>query len=72
MSVPPGILDEDMSRRGTSPVLIIGRGKQMATLTSALAAVRQGGPAAVLVGGKAGVGTVSSGTGAPEPGADWP
>jgi hypothetical protein len=44
-----------MSRRGTSPVLI-GRAEQLAALEDAFEAVRQGGPAAVLVGGEAGVG----------------
>jgi hypothetical protein len=49
------MLDEDMSRRGTSPVLI-GRGEQMAALAAAFAAAAQGGPSAVLIGGEAGVG----------------
>jgi DNA-binding CsgD family transcriptional regulator len=55
MPVPAGVLDENMSRRGTSPVLI-GRDEQMAALAAAFTAVRQGGPSAVLVGGEAGVG----------------
>src|SRR5205085_9504011 len=55
MPVPAGMLDENMSRRGTSPVLI-GRGEQMAALAAAFTAVRHGGPSAVLVGGEAGVG----------------
>jgi DNA-binding CsgD family transcriptional regulator len=55
MPVPSGMLDGDMSRRGTSPVLI-GRGEQMAALEAAFAAVQRGGPSAVLVGGEAGVG----------------
>ena len=44
-----------MSRRGTSPVLI-GRATQLAALEAALETVRQGGPAALLIGGEAGVG----------------
>jgi DNA-binding CsgD family transcriptional regulator len=55
MPVPSGVLDVNMSRRGTSPVLI-GRDEQMAALAAAFTAVRQGGPSAVLVGGEAGVG----------------
>jgi DNA-binding CsgD family transcriptional regulator len=44
-----------MSRRGTSPNLI-GREAQLAALDTAFEAVRQGGPAAMLIGGEAGVG----------------
>ena len=44
-----------MSRRGTSPVLI-GRATQLAALADALETVRQGSPAALLIGGEAGVG----------------
>ena len=44
-----------MSRRGTSPVLV-GRAAEIAALEAAFDAVRQGGPAAVLIGGEAGVG----------------
>jgi DNA-binding CsgD family transcriptional regulator/tetratricopeptide (TPR) repeat protein len=44
-----------MSRRGTSPVLI-GRATQLAALATALETVRQGSPAALLIGGEAGVG----------------
>jgi hypothetical protein len=51
MPVSSGMLAGDMSRRGTSPVLI-GRGEQMAALEAAFAAVQQGGPSAVLVGGE--------------------
>jgi DNA-binding CsgD family transcriptional regulator len=44
-----------MSRRGTSPNLI-GREAQLAALDAAFETVRQGGPAAMLIGGEAGVG----------------
>ncbi|MGH3210087.1 MAG: helix-turn-helix transcriptional regulator [Trebonia sp.] len=44
-----------MSRRGGSPVLV-GRAAEMGTLLSAVEAVRQGEPAAVLIGGEAGMG----------------
>ncbi len=44
-----------MSRRGSSPVLV-GRAAEIAALEAAFDAVRQGGPAAVLIGGEAGVG----------------
>jgi ATP/maltotriose-dependent transcriptional regulator MalT len=44
-----------MNGRASSPVLV-GRGEQMAALESAFESVRQGGPAAVLLGGEAGVG----------------
>src|SRR6266702_8991928 len=44
-----------MSRRGTSPTLI-GREAQLAALDTAFETVRQGGPAAMLIGGEAGVG----------------
>ena len=50
-----GALDTDVSRRGTSPVMI-GRAAEMAALEAALEAVRQGSPAALLIGGDAGVG----------------
>jgi hypothetical protein len=56
------MLGEEMSRRGTSPVLI-GRGEQTAALASALTAVRPGGPAAVLIGGTAGMTTLLPGGG---------
>jgi hypothetical protein len=57
------MLNQDMSRRATSPVLV-GREQQMGALTAAFEAVRQGGPvmadrdttATVLVGGEAGAG----------------
>jgi predicted ATPase len=49
------MLDLVMSRRGCSPVLV-GRAAEMAALEAALEAVRQGEPAAVLVGGEAGMG----------------
>ncbi len=55
MSYPAAMLDYVMSRRGASPVLV-GRAAEMAALESALDAVRQGEPAAVLVGGEAGMG----------------
>jgi DNA-binding CsgD family transcriptional regulator len=44
-----------MSGRSTSPVLV-GRAEQMTALEGAFESVRQGGPAAVLLGGEAGVG----------------
>src|SRR5487761_320639 len=50
-----GTLCIAMSGRASSPVLV-GRGEQMAALDGALEGVRQGGPAAVLLGGEAGVG----------------
>jgi AAA ATPase domain len=57
------MLNQDMSRRATSPVLV-GREQQMGALTAAFEAVRQGGPvmadrdttATMLVGGEAGAG----------------
>ena len=55
MSDPRGMLTTQMSRRASSPVLV-GRDEQMAALDIAFASVRQGGPSAVLLGGKAGVG----------------
>ena len=55
MSEPGAMLDSVMSRRGASPVLV-GRAAEMAALESALDAARQGEPAAVLVGGEAGMG----------------
>src|SRR5215468_4105157 len=55
MSDPRGMLNQEMSRRGTSPVLV-GRAAEMAALEDAFETVRQGGPAAVLIGGEAGVG----------------
>jgi predicted ATPase len=55
MSDPRGTLETEMSRRGGSPVLV-GRAAELATLGTAFAAVRQGGPAALLIGGEAGVG----------------
>ena len=55
MSDPRGTLTEDMSGRASSPVLV-GRDEQMAALDAAFATARQGGPAAVLLGGEAGVG----------------
>src|SRR6516165_3742699 len=55
MSDPRDMLDYEMSRRGTSPVLV-GRVAEMAALEGAFETVRQGGPAAVLIGGEAGVG----------------
>ena len=55
MSDAPEMLDIVMSRRGCSPVLV-GRAAEMAALEAALEAVRQGEPAAVLVGGEAGMG----------------
>jgi len=55
MSDPRGMLDQEMSRRGTSPVLV-GRAAEITALEAALDAVRQGGPVALLIGGEAGVG----------------
>src|ERR1700722_17113701 len=55
MSDPGETLLYEMSRRGGSPVLV-GRAAEMATLQTAFSAVRQGGPAALLIGGEAGVG----------------
>jgi DNA-binding CsgD family transcriptional regulator len=49
------MLTEEMSGRAASPVLV-GRDEQMAALDAAFASARQGGPAAVLLGGEAGVG----------------
>jgi DNA-binding CsgD family transcriptional regulator/tetratricopeptide (TPR) repeat protein len=49
------MLTEEMSGRASSPVLV-GRDEQMAALEAAFDSVRQGGPAAVLLGGEAGVG----------------
>ena len=54
MSDPRGMLDEEMGRRGTSPVLV-GRAAEMAALWAAFDTVRLGGPAALLFGGEAGV-----------------
>lgn len=50
-----GTLDMAMSGRASSPVLV-GRSEQMAALDGALQSARQGGCAAVLLGGEAGVG----------------
>src|ERR1700744_2831229 len=55
MSDPHAMLDIVMSRRGCSPVLV-GRDAEMGTLETALETVRQGEPAAVLIGGEAGRG----------------
>ena len=55
MSDPRDMLDHEVSRRGTSPVLV-GRVAEMAALEGAFETVRQGGPAALLIGGEAGVG----------------
>ena len=55
MSADYGTLDMTMSGRASSPVLI-GRSEQMTALDGALQGVRQGGCAAVLLGGEAGVG----------------
>jgi DNA-binding CsgD family transcriptional regulator len=55
MSDAGGTLSIAMSGRASSPVLV-GRDEQMAALDGALDSVRQGGPAAVLLGGEAGVG----------------
>ena len=55
MSDPGETLHYEMNRRGGSPVLV-GRAAEMAALAAAFDAVRQGGPAALLVGGEAGVG----------------
>jgi DNA-binding CsgD family transcriptional regulator len=55
MSDPYATLDIVMGRRGASPVLV-GRAAEMAALEAALETVRQGEPAAVLIGGEAGMG----------------
>ena len=55
MSDPGETLLYEMNRRGGSPVLV-GRATEMAALQAAFDAVRQGGPAALLIGGEAGVG----------------
>src|SRR3984893_8394089 len=55
MSDPSAMLDIVMSRRGGSPVLV-GRAAELGTLQSAVEAVRLGEPAAVLIGGEAGMG----------------
>src|SRR5215472_13541151 len=55
MSEPHGMLTAGMIGRASGPVLV-GRDRQMAALDAAFADVRQGGPAAVLLGGEAGVG----------------
>jgi DNA-binding CsgD family transcriptional regulator len=55
MSDPSATLDIVMSRRGGSPVLV-GRAAEMGTLLAAVETVRQGEPAAVLIGGEAGMG----------------
>jgi DNA-binding CsgD family transcriptional regulator len=55
MSSSDGALGIAMSGRASSAVLV-GRSEQMAALEGALDSVRQGGPAAVLLGGEAGVG----------------
>jgi DNA-binding NarL/FixJ family response regulator/tetratricopeptide (TPR) repeat protein len=48
-------LSVEMSNRGISPVLI-GRATEIAALAEMLRAIRQGGPATLLIGGEAGVG----------------
>jgi DNA-binding CsgD family transcriptional regulator/tetratricopeptide (TPR) repeat protein len=55
MSDLPGMLNLEMSRRGTSPVLI-GRANELCALRTSLETVRQGGPSALLIGGEAGLG----------------
>ena len=55
MSDPGETLHYEMNRRGGSPVLV-GRAAEMAALQAAFDTVRQGGPAALLIGGEAGVG----------------
>jgi DNA-binding CsgD family transcriptional regulator/tetratricopeptide (TPR) repeat protein len=55
MSDPSETLHYEMNRRGGSPVLV-GRAAEMAALQAAFDAVGQGGPAALLIGGEAGVG----------------
>jgi DNA-binding CsgD family transcriptional regulator/tetratricopeptide (TPR) repeat protein len=54
MSESDGIL-EGMSVRTSSPALV-GRAEYLATLHAALDRARMGGPAAVLIGGEAGIG----------------
>jgi len=55
MSAPHAMLNVEMSRRGASPVLV-GRAAEMAALQAALETVRRGDPAAMLIGGEAGMG----------------
>src|ERR1700728_926116 len=55
MSDPGETLHYEMNRRGASPVLV-GRAAELAALQAACDAVGQGGPAALLIGGEAGVG----------------
>ena len=55
MSDPHATLDIVMGRRGCSPVLV-GRDAELTALEAALETVRQGEPAAVLIGGEAGMG----------------
>src|SRR5579871_5808959 len=55
MSASHAMLNGEMSRRGASPVLV-GRAAEMAALEAALETVRRGEPAAMLIGGEAGMG----------------
>src|SRR3984885_5218392 len=55
MSDLSAMLQTMMRRRGASSVLV-GRAAEMATLQAAVETVRQGEPAAVLIGGEAGMG----------------
>jgi DNA-binding CsgD family transcriptional regulator len=55
MSASYETLDCVMNRRGASPILV-GRAAEMAALETALEAVRHGEPAALLIGGEAGMG----------------
>jgi predicted ATPase len=54
LSGTPGVL-ASVASGAVSPVFV-GRLRQLAVLAEALAAVRAGGPAAILTGGEAGVG----------------
>jgi hypothetical protein len=47
---------EGVSPRLRSPVLVVGRGEHLAAAEAALERARAGGPAAVLIGGEAGIG----------------
>jgi DNA-binding CsgD family transcriptional regulator/tetratricopeptide (TPR) repeat protein len=49
------MLNLEMSRRGTSPILI-GRAAELCALRASLETVRRGGPSALLIGGEAGLG----------------
>ena len=54
LSAPDGILEGMRGREGSS--VFVGRASEISLLRSAFAAVREGTPATVLIGGEAGVG----------------